>query len=263
MSPREAVKLLGVLTRTGREGHDAEWLHFVGEVLNLPGCYTPAAQKILRQGAWRRHTGPSQNPIGYVKTATEREALRMGLATHRHNRTEPWVPTTDQPRRRALESRTEELRFDHADKRRGLVRLSVPRGMSDSDHIDQLLAGSDGNVTKTKSGTWHQGSGELAEYFGRRSVPDWLLCDGEIGVVDWERVAKYAALKPHLAAPLAKTLRLRFEKRTGRLAAMRAASSPREACEIEAAWKWIDRNAATRIAPLFRLSAPPTPRGQG
>ena len=80
MSPEEAAILFD---QTTRQGSDREWLHLVVEVLSLPGCYVPAAQKILRQGAWRRHTGGSQNPIGYVKTAAEREGLRMGLATHR------------------------------------------------------------------------------------------------------------------------------------------------------------------------------------
>ena len=260
MSPEEAVILFDQLTKTTRQERDGEWLHLVVEVLSLPGCYVPAAQKILRQGAWRRHTGGSQNPIGYVKTATEREGLRMGLATHRHDRSEPRVPTKDRPEKREVENRTEALRFDHVDQRRGNVSLVVPRGVTLTDHIDRLEFASYGMPTKTRRGTWHQGSAEQGDYPGRW-IPDWLQRDGEPDDVDWETVAKYAALKARLVPSLAKVLRLRLDQRIGRPAAMRAASSPREAREIEAAWKWIDRYAATRIAPLFRLSGPPVLRG--
>ena len=264
MSLDKASMLFDQLTKTARKGHDAEWLSLVVEVLNLPGCYLPAAQEILRQGAWRQHTGPGQNPIGYVKTATEREGLRMGLATHRHDRTEPRVPTKDRPQKRELESRTEELSFNHVDKRRGHVPLAVPHGVTFSDHIDQLdFASLYGMPTKTSRGTWHQRSGDPDDNYGFREIPDWLQLNGDSDDVNWETVAKYAALKVRLVPSLAKTLRLRLEQRVGRPAAMRAASSPTEAREIEAAWKWIDRYADTRIAPLFRLSAPPAPRGKG
>jgi hypothetical protein len=259
MSPDPATTL-DQLANTAREGSDEECLCFVVEVLHLPGCYLPAAQKILGLGGWRRHTGRGQNPIGYVKTATEREALRMGLATHRHNRTEPRVPTKDQPQRSQLESRTEELRFDHPDKRRGRVDLAFPKGVTFSEYADRLTgASSNGMLTKTRRGTWHQGS---ADNYPDRWIPDWLQRDGEFDVVDWETVAKYAALKAHMAPSIAKVLRLRLEQRIGRPAAMRAASSRSEAREIEAAWKWIDRYTDTRIEPLFRLSAPPAPAGK-
>ena len=263
MSPDKAAVLFDQLAKTPRQGHDAEWLRFVGEVLNLPACYVPAAQEILRQGAWRRHTGRGQNPIGYVKTATEREGLKMGLATHRHDRTEPRVPTKDQPQKRVLESRMEELRFDRVEKRQGRVPLAVPDGVKYSDHIDQLQGvGIGGMRIKTSRGTWHQGSGELADDYSHREIPIWLQRDDEYDAVNWETVAKYAALKPRLVPSLAKALRLRLEEKIGRPAAMRAASSPKEAREIGAAWKWIDRYTETRIAPLFQLSAPPPPRGK-
>jgi hypothetical protein len=265
MSSGEAALLFDRLTKTAYKGRDDQWLRFIVEVLNLPACYLPAAQEILRRGAWRRHTGEGHNPIGYVKTATEREGLRMGLATHRHDRTEPRVPTKDQPQRRKRESRMEELRFDHTDKRRGHVPLAVPRGVTFTDHVDQLdFASLYGIPTKTRGGKWHQGSNERDDYDcdRERHIPEWLQRAGEPDVVDWNTVAKYAAVKASLAPSLAKTLRLRLVKRIGRPAAMRAASSPREAREIEAAWKWIDRNTETRIAPLFRLSDPPAPGGR-
>ena len=263
MNPDRAAVLFDQLTKTPPEGHDAEWLRFVCEILNLPACYVPAAREILRQGAWRRHTGRGQNPIGYVKTATEREGLRTRLATHRHDRTEPMVPTKDQPQKRERESRTEELRFDRVDKRRGRVPLVVPDEVTYSEHIDQLLgAGSNGMPTKTGRGTWHQGSGELADDYDYREIPGWLQRDGESDAVNWETVAQYAAGKARLVPSLAKTLRLRFEERLGRPGAMRVALSSEEAHEIEAAWKWIDRYWTTGIAPLFQLSAPPAPVGK-
>jgi hypothetical protein len=259
MSRDEAGLLFDQLAKTPLEGHDDEWLHLIGEVLKLPGCYLPAAQEILRQGAWRRHTGLGQNVIGYVKTATEREGQRIGLATHRHDRTEPRVPTKSQPPRRKHENRMEELRFDHADQRRGEVPLAVPRGVTSSDHVDRFEYGSlYGMPTKTRAGTWRQG-GELYDEDRVREIPEWLQRDDESDAVDWKTVAKYAVLKARLAPALAKTLGLR-EMGISRPAAIRAASSPAEAREIEAAWKWIDRNKETRIAPLFRLSAPPVPK---
>jgi hypothetical protein len=65
----------------------------------------------------------------------------MGLATHRHDRTEPRVPTKDQPQKRGPASLTEELRFDQVDKRRGHVLLAVPRGVTFSDHVDKIEFG--------------------------------------------------------------------------------------------------------------------------
>ena len=154
----------------------------------------------------------------------------------------------------------EELRFDHADKRRGHVPLAIPRGATFTDHVDRLGFANHGKATKTRGGTLHQGSGEGAGYDSGRHIPDWLQRDGDPESVDWNTVAKYAVLKARLAPSLAKTLWLRLEKRIGRPAAMKAASSPKEAREIGAAWKWIDRYTETRIAPLFRLSAPPVPQ---
>jgi hypothetical protein len=260
MSPAEATILFDRLSKTARQGRDEEWVHVVVQVLHLPGCYVPAAQKVLRSAGWRRNTGIHKNPIGYVKTATEREGLRMGLGTHRHDPTEPRVPTTDKPRKREVENRTADLRFDHVDQRRGQVSLSVPRGVTVADHIDQLDYASL-YATKNRRGTWHQGSGEQGGYEGRREAPAWLQRDDDPYTVNWEIVAKYAALKAHLAPSLAKTLYLRLERRIGRPAAIRAATSPQEAREIGAAWKWIDRNINTRIASLFRLSAPPASPG--
>src|ERR1017187_805172 len=88
MSPREAVKLLGVLARTGREGHDAEWLHFVGEVLNLPGWYIPRPPKRFSGRA------PGDGTLGQERTpaATSRRrpnAKRCGWDSQRTGTTAP------------------------------------------------------------------------------------------------------------------------------------------------------------------------------
>jgi hypothetical protein len=256
MSPDKAAILFDRLSKTPCEMHDVEWLHFIGEVLKLPACYLPAAQEILRQGRWRRHTGRGQNPIGYVRTATEREVLRMGLATHRYARTEPRVLTRDQPQKRELNSRTEDLRFDAFDKRRGLVPLAVPDGVAYGDHIDQLQ-GSSANRTPTKThrGTWHQGSAELADDYHYREIPAWLQRDGESDAIDWDTVAKHATLKPRMAPAIAKVLKLRASRFSLDLA---IANAPNHvAAEIKAAWKWVDRSARSRIAPLFELEEPP------
>ncbi len=70
-------------------------------------------------------------------------------------------------------------------------------------------------------------------------------------------MARYAALKLRMAPALAKALKLRFDDQTGRPAAMSAARSTREAREIQAAWKWIDRHYQDRIAPLFQTEKAP------
>jgi hypothetical protein len=94
------------------------------------------------------------------------------------------------------------------------------------------------------------------DYYENR-VPRWLQREGEPDTLDWETVAAYAVLKPRMACDLARTLIARLELRLGRPEAMARATNADEAAAIEAAWKWIDRNANDRIAPLFTVSAPP------
>lgn len=85
----------------------------------------------------------------------------------------------------------------------------------------------------------------------------WLQCEDDPEAVDWDTVARYAVQKGRMAPALAKTLRLRFDDRIGRPAAMATAKNAKAAREIENCWKWIDRNWRSRIAPLFQLQAPP------
>jgi hypothetical protein len=89
-------------------------------------------------------------------------------------------------------------------------------------------------------------------------IPEWLQLEGEPDGVDWEIIARYAAQKSRMVPALAKTLRLRFEDRTGRPAAVAAAKNTQAARDIENAWKWIDRNWRDRMAPLFQLQKPPS-----
>ena len=79
------------------EGHDAEWLSFIRDCLKMPDCYLLAAQEVLRQRGWRKLTRVGDNPIGYVRTATYRQALNTKMALDRKG--EPLVPTKDIPPR--------------------------------------------------------------------------------------------------------------------------------------------------------------------
>jgi hypothetical protein len=97
------------------------------------------------------------------------------------------------------------------------------------------------------------------DYDFDREIPGWLQRGEEHDAVDWETVAAYAVLKPRMACLLARVLIARLDRRLGRPEGMARAHSAKQANEIEAAWKWIDRNADERITPLFKMSAPPRP----
>jgi hypothetical protein len=236
------------------------WLDFVTEVLRLDGCYVPAAQRIVSQGDWRRHTGKGQNAIGYIKIATYREALKMGLALDRFDPTEPRVATKDQPLtpKDRVNGRADELRFDFVPRKKGHVPLNIPEGANFQDEIDRLHAVATYDFpTKAANGAWHQGGFSADDDGEPNSIPMWLQCEDDPETVNWDIVARYAVQKRRMVPSLAKTLRLRFDDRMGRPAAMAAAKNAKAAREIENCWKWIDRNWRSRIAPLFQLQAPP------
>jgi hypothetical protein len=68
------LRLEPTLTIRSVYGRHFPWLHYLD-----PAWAAGTVARIFPiASAW--HTGPGQNPIGYVKTATEREGLRMGLA---------------------------------------------------------------------------------------------------------------------------------------------------------------------------------------
>jgi hypothetical protein len=223
--------LLDRLSTTAREGHDTEWVHFISDALKLPPCYLPAAQNVLDQERWRKFTGRGHNPIGYVKTATMREAMRMGLGVdlRRPSEMEPRVETGD---RKCVGRGEERIRL-------GLAPLKLPK-----------------DITQR----------EYSEYFDGADIPDvddeavnippWLQLSDEPDRVDWDKVAKYAVLKPQMAPRIAKVLRLRAEGWSlARL--LEIEEDDAEKHKTEAAWKWIDQKRHARIAPLFLLDKPP------
>jgi len=269
MKQSDVVLLLDKLAALPVEGNDEEWLQFMGDTLKMQLCYLPAAQEVLRQNRWRAHTGKGQNPIGYIKTATYREALRMGLAMYRET-AEPRILTKDVPKRSALPERNEDLRFDRLDVQKGRAPLSIPEDKWDAyeDHVDALHAAhyDSGTYRRTEQGVWRQGGDSLDvdnDYSVHCEVPDWLQRRDDPDAVDWETVARYAARKPRMVPALARALKLRFDDRIGRPQAVARMASAQQGLEIEAAWKWIDRYWRERIAPLFQLEKPPATKAAG
>ena len=241
----DVVSYLRLMAATPRDGHDAEWVYFVTKALGMPGCYVPAAQAVIDQGRWRRVATPGQNPIGYIKTATYREALKLGLALDRYLSDEPFVPTKDRPARIEKEDPIEELRFDHRDSRPGCIPLLIPSGKSCQDVIESRIQ------RAYDAGGYDCGA-------RMRCIPRWLLKRGASrDAVDWERVASYAVKKPRMTPAVARVLALRFDRRIGLPAAMADTATRADAKDIEAARKWVDRNHDARIAPLFRMAEPP------
>jgi hypothetical protein len=260
VTPKVAVSHIEQMSKMPTDGHDAEWLHFMSSTLKMPGCYLPAVREVLAQGRWRRHVGAGQNPVGYVKTAAYREALKLGLGMDRLG--EPRVPAKDQPRRPApSRNRGDDLRFDQPETRVGRVHLSIPeeKWKEYEDHIDGLHAShyDAGTYTRTERGAWRQGgAGAGNDDYRENEVPQWLQLDDGSEDVDWHTVARYAARKPGMVQALAHALRLRATG-VSRPRAVTMAKTKDEACEIEAAWKWLDRNWQARIVRLFRLDKPP------
>jgi hypothetical protein len=89
-------------------------------------------------------------------------------------------------------------------------------------------------------------------------IPHWLQKKHEYDAINWKTVAKNAVLKPAMEKCLARVLEMRFTNGLSRDRAVATAACLDEKREIEAAWKWIDRNARERIGPLFRLDTRPT-----
>src|SRR5207249_984908 len=112
---------------------------------------------------------------------------------------------------------------------------------------------------------YHAGSGQrrngrthgLAIFdgdFDRTPIPEWLQHEDELDRFDWNIVAKYAALKPTMVPALALALNLRFHENLSRDEAMQRTNRPKE---LQASWKWIDRNWETRIVPVLRMKQRP------
>ena len=58
------------------------WVQFMVGVLRLPQWMVPAAQEAVRQHRWKLQP----NPIGYIKTATYRISVKMGLAADNYEK---------------------------------------------------------------------------------------------------------------------------------------------------------------------------------
>lgn len=232
-----------------------EWVDFTTRVVGLPDCYAPAAQAVIRQNRWRRLSG-KQNLIGYVKTATMREALKMGLALDRYLPNEPRVLTKERPQPSPTSPALGTV---------GLVDLPLPRSFNWSSPEESEASGGSG-VEATDNGYSYEDHldhlqrkahpQELQPDDLQRQIPYWLRRADERDAVDWDKVARCAVLKRHMASVVAKVLKLKAEG-VGRPAAVARASTPQKAQEIEAAWKWVDRNWLTRIVPVFQLDHPP------
>jgi hypothetical protein len=276
----DSAELLSRMAITPREGRDDEWLRFVTGILKLPMSYLSAAQEILSQGGWRRITGRGQNPIGYVKTATMRAAMRMGLGLDRSG--EPVIEAEVRYRR--------ELRREEDEKKERLCIAEEPQGWDDFEtqqsirdidhpndrpvgssaaydlHVDRFSATLSGIAVHRENGVWRAdavAAGDRAFQTSEQQIPQWLQKRGEHDAVNWEIVAQYVALKPRMVRALARALRLRFEDRITKRAALEQTANLKEAREIENAWKWIDRCWKTRIAPLFQMEQPPTASAAG
>jgi hypothetical protein len=188
----------------------------------------------------------------------------MGLALDQYNKGEPRVLTKDVLQPRKAQAACEDLLFDRPDTRQGRVPLVIPKNpkpenkddkyVDHDEHVSRLELAFEGTPTPTGRGTWHQGGGGGFDYYG--SIPAWLQSSEYADAVNWWKVAEYSTLKPRMVPALAKTLKLRFEDRIGYPQAAAAARGKQEQHEIQAAWRWIDRNQKSRIAPLFRLDGP-------
>jgi hypothetical protein len=90
-------------------------------------------------------------------------------------------------------------------------------------------------------------------------VPTWLQHQDEVDAVDWGIVARHAALKPGMVPFLALAMNMRFRHELSREEAQALVSSFGLQGKIEAAYKWIEREDVTQIAPLLKMQNPPAP----
>jgi hypothetical protein len=193
--------------------------------LNLDLRYQLTVAEVLRRGTWRS----AKNARAYIASAAVRSARGQKL----------------------LDYSDKEFRRVASDEPNSDVGTHVDSGAG----FDLEEWGGGGVYERTASGAIrYVDSDDDGDY---RQIPGWLQRGEEPDAVDWETVAAYAVLKPRMACQLARALINRFELRIGRPETMARAANDDEAAAIEAAWKWIDRNAQDRIAPLFKMVGPP------
>lgn len=210
------------------DGNEFAWDPIL-ELLNLPLCYQPAIAQVLSEGRWRG----KQNPKAYVATAAYRQGLRMKLKQFK-----------DPGFKRVAGSRSPmDCDCDHS--------IDPPADRWG----DERISDGDGIDYHEGSGQRRNGKGHGLPIFGtndfdRTHIPKWLQHQEEPDRIDWSIVAKYAALKPSMVPALALTLDLRIHENLSRDEAVRATGRQKE---LEASWKWIDRNWETRIVPVLRM----------
>jgi len=93
------------------------------KVLQLSTIYVPAIQEILKQGKWQNQP----NPIGYVRKAAVRRAVRHGLVEIRRKRGQEALPPEISSEHELLAEEyrliTELCDLDNQQKRQPLVRI--------------------------------------------------------------------------------------------------------------------------------------------
>ena len=93
------------------------------KVLQLSTIYVPAIQEILKQGKWQNQP----NPIGYVRKAAVRRAVRHGLVEIRRKRGQEALPPEISSEHERLGEEykliTELCDLDNQQKRQPLVRI--------------------------------------------------------------------------------------------------------------------------------------------
>jgi hypothetical protein len=205
------------------DANQQAWDEVLG-TLNLRPCYQPAVVKVLSEGRWRN----KENPRAYVATAAAQQALAMRL------------PDFSDTKFRRVSG--DESGFDSGEQATRRQSISPPRYDRDGELMPDIVEGA-ADVADPPSVSEH--------------IPEWLQRGEEYDAVDWETVAVHAAQKPRMAPVLAATLISRCAVGIGRPKAVATALDPGRAREIEAAWKWIDRNWASKIAPLFQKADAP------
>lgn len=193
--------------------------------LKLDLRYQPAIAEVLRRSTWRN----AKNIRAYVASAAVRSARGQRLPDY-----------SEKEFRRVASSNHNDDVGTHIDSGAG---------------FDIEDWGGGGVYERSASGALRYVDFDDDDYY--RQFPEWLQRGGELDAVDWETIAAYAVLKPRMACLLARVLIMRLEQRLGRPEAMARGANAKEASAIEAAWKWIDRNADDRIAPLFKMTTPP------
>jgi len=227
MRQKDAQRLTVLLESAAKTTYDSDptlWDELL-KALNLDRLYQLTVAEVLRQGRWRK----TKNPCAYISSAAVRSARGKRLP-------------------------------DYSEKQFRRVASDEPND-DVGTHIDSAAGfdledwGGGGVYERTASGAIRYVESDDDNYY--RQIPGWLQRGEEHDAVDWETVAAYAAIKPRMACLLAQVLIARLDRRLGRPEAMACSASDKEAKAIEAAWKWIDRNADERIAPLFKMHAPP------